>query len=457
MRPSHVIVIFMTLAGSASAGMPPTNLAEMVQCIPLNDRLEALRREMCPPTEESREAGRQAQALAELYRKLTPQIVDALPPRPPGATSVSPRVLWSALNKTYEGPLDPVPYEVAARALIPKLEEQGLFDSLKSMRVHRGTFSVSKLENPAYGGWEGDSAALQGACEAATGYLRVLVERGNFPGYGSIFEGALAAGQACTSEPTFITFMMARVAQQRLFAQARDEILRGSLRGDVCRSLIRAIDDHPLPDAKFLYEGERLDGLHRIGSELLPGGPAPRAPAERTRVKEENEALYNRYMDAAIALLGPDPAAQRAAKAVLAEISAKVDAEPERYAVGATKFPSVDSEFASRMRHELFREGVRTMLALELYREAHGRYPDELKSLVPEILAKLPGDPWNAGRPFGYKRVVGVEGLAAREYVLYTVGRDGTDNGGKPSERPVNALGPGPAGVGFDYTINVRE
>jgi len=61
-------------------------------------------------------------------------------------------------------------------------------------------------------------------------------------------------------------------------------------------------------------------------------------------------------------------------------------------------------------------------LSLEAYRAQAGTYPDSLDALVPEMLPKLPLDPFS-GRPFHYRR-------SGKEVVVYSVGRNGVDDGG---------------------------
>src|SRR5262245_309855 len=61
-------------------------------------------------------------------------------------------------------------------------------------------------------------------------------------------------------------------------------------------------------------------------------------------------------------------------------------------------------------------------LALERYRQAQGRWPEELTALKPAYLREVPGDPF-AGAPLRYRRLG--DGV-----VVYSVGLDGTDDGG---------------------------
>ncbi|MHC4401087.1 MAG: hypothetical protein ACYTG0_15530 [Planctomycetota bacterium] len=66
-------------------------------------------------------------------------------------------------------------------------------------------------------------------------------------------------------------------------------------------------------------------------------------------------------------------------------------------------------------------------LAVESYRSEHGQAPERLVDLVPEYLPKgVPEDPFG-GRALRYHRT-------SAGYVLYSVGPDGRDDGGKPNE-----------------------
>lgn len=70
------------------------------------------------------------------------------------------------------------------------------------------------------------------------------------------------------------------------------------------------------------------------------------------------------------------------------------------------------------------REMARVLLAVERYRLVHGSLPEAIDSLVPEHFASVPEDPLD-GMPLRYKRL-------DRGYVIYSVGEDRRDNGGKP-------------------------
>jgi hypothetical protein len=78
--------------------------------------------------------------------------------------------------------------------------------------------------------------------------------------------------------------------------------------------------------------------------------------------------------------------------------------------------------------------------AAERYRQAEGRWPDRLADLVPTYAADLPPGPYDGG-PLRYARRDG-------GVVVYAVGPDGLDNGGKLEEE-------GPARGGADVGVRL--
>lgn len=107
--------------------------------------------------------------------------------------------------------------------------------------------------------------------------------------------------------------------------------------------------------------------------------------------------------------------------------------------------PSVDralireSECAARLTV------ARTALALERFRLAHGRLSKDLGELVPRLLPAVPLDPFDAA-PLRYKPLL-------TGYVVYSIGRDGHDDGGK--EPPVRRRGS--EHVPEDITLTVER
>jgi hypothetical protein len=64
---------------------------------------------------------------------------------------------------------------------------------------------------------------------------------------------------------------------------------------------------------------------------------------------------------------------------------------------------------------------LETALAVRLFRLEHGRYPRRLRELGPRLLPQIPEDAWD--QPIAYR-------LRDGHPVIYSLGRDGVDNGG---------------------------
>jgi hypothetical protein len=68
---------------------------------------------------------------------------------------------------------------------------------------------------------------------------------------------------------------------------------------------------------------------------------------------------------------------------------------------------------------------LRLAMALHAYKLERGHYPESLAALTPSYVSTIPDDPFAARGPFQYH-------IIGSKYVLYSVGPDGKDDGGKP-------------------------
>lgn len=103
---------------------------------------------------------------------------------------------------------------------------------------------------------------------------------------------------------------------------------------------------------------------------------------------------------------------------------------------------------------EIARHVVVAAIALKRYQLKYGSYPPDLKSLVPEFAEAVPRDPVD-GQPLRYRLKPG------GTFLLYSVGADGQDDGGDPTDPAFRALsaagrGFGGGGFGFYSWINFR-
>jgi hypothetical protein len=85
--------------------------------------------------------------------------------------------------------------------------------------------------------------------------------------------------------------------------------------------------------------------------------------------------------------------------------------------------PAMSAGYRADQRTGCMLNAAATAVACERFRQAEGRWPDSLRELVPRYLRRLPADPYD-GQPLK---------LAKHEagLVIYGVGQDRTDDGGK--------------------------
>ena len=133
--------------------------------------------------------------------------------------------------------------------------------------------------------------------------------------------------------------------------------------------------------------------------------------------------------------------------------------ESDLMLLGASLLPTRKS-VTTEDRATLTRRSLRTIIAIERYRAAHGAPPDSLAALVPNFLTEVPLDPW-VGKPLGYKLIDPTADSLNRPYLLYCVGGDFTDNDGaiNPTQENKNIiLIPGRAeGAGLDFILNRND
>ena len=98
------------------------------------------------------------------------------------------------------------------------------------------------------------------------------------------------------------------------------------------------------------------------------------------------------------------------------------------YILSALMLPALGNTIIKEANELAQVRSAQTALAVERFRLANGKPPENLNELVPQFLSAVPMDPFD-GQPLRYHRL-------AKGYVIYSIGSDGEDNGGR--ERPAN-------------------
>lgn len=94
-------------------------------------------------------------------------------------------------------------------------------------------------------------------------------------------------------------------------------------------------------------------------------------------------------------------------------------------------FPSL---LTQAVRTDAYAVEAMTVCALEQYRAIHGVYPSQLEELLPQQLSSLPEDAMS-NQPLHYKRT------SDNNFLLYSVGPDGRDDGGHHPDLPIPGSG----------------
>ena len=96
---------------------------------------------------------------------------------------------------------------------------------------------------------------------------------------------------------------------------------------------------------------------------------------------------------------------------------------PKIYVMLHVLMPARSRIFQVSLHNNARLRTVRVGLAIERYRLANGKLPENLAELVPAYLDTVPKDPFD-GQELRYKRI-------EKGYVVYSIGEDGSDDGGE--------------------------
>jgi hypothetical protein len=200
--------------------------------------------------------------------------------------------------------------------------------------------------------------------------------------------------------------------------------------------LQRTYSDDGEGNGRLTYEGAKfLSSGMMFSPDMTPASPFKNSlllitSATRQELKARHTEVFDQYEDAfaerpwnrASDALDFPPFLQRSLEG--GDIL-------NRYTLLTTLMPALGSAVRAFDRIDTTRDGMIAVVALERYRLAHGEYPASLGVLVPSVLPGLPFDPVD-GQPLRYVRT-------ASGYALYSIGRDGVDDGGKPAEIAADA------------------
>lgn len=142
--------------------------------------------------------------------------------------------------------------------------------------------------------------------------------------------------------------------------------------------------------------------------------------ADRKDLKTMVDRLYSLYEADHSVPMWRQPQSQ--AEAELFDLVDSSLLQRQRYALIAALMPALDGVRKASERYTASADGALAAIALELYRDDQGEYPDTLESLVPRYLPQVPIDRITGG-PLNYT-------LKEGKPVLYSLGADHDDDSG---------------------------
>jgi len=264
----------------------------------------------------------------------------------------------------------------------------------------------------------------------------LAIERGDVDTARLSLDWAGAIARACAAQPTLIEWLTASAIDSLILGVARQWLASVPSAAELDAIEAVLLRTPPMPSSEM---AERIDGVFQATqlASMIEDLDSMRA----LRLF----GVIDRSSSAGVRSPGGWRANREAIAAMIDHVCAARRLEPFERALpsalaprptfdGAglaaflcerlTKYP-----YSSDMEPALQRADA-IALALERWRLAHGDYPVSIDALVPELLPRLPIDPWS-GRPMRYRRVDPADDAHGRRYLIYVFGPDEIDDGGR--------------------------
>ena len=161
-----------------------------------------------------------------------------------------------------------------------------------------------------------------------------------------------------------------------------------------------------------------------IGHRALP---APIYDLYKASGLADKDAIV--YLDLMESYINIDQIPLHERRAVAERISSKRKTISKIHVILRTFVPSFSGVINSDLRTTAGLRNAQVALAIQRYRLAKIKLPDQLKNLIPDYLSSIPLDPYD-GKELRYKKL-------ETGFVVYSIGEDLSDNGG--TEMPQNS------------------
>jgi uncharacterized protein YerC len=237
--------------------------------------------------------------------------------------------------------------------------------------------------------------------------------------------------QRAWEQPEFLSAMERALEGERVFASSTYRLMRQS--NQETASILFGLDEFAPPEDRAWWE--------RTADALPGGGVAADFLKKQVYCRlwrftwlDQDELHYLKFLQHLIAF-SRDCCREKSFQALEPRLEALCLKSQNHGYYDRLRYPSVMSVnslsrvLSRALRAETDRSLVVVAIALKRYALRHGAPPSSLTSLVPEFLPALPID-YMDGQPLKYR--LQPDG----QFLLYSVGEDGKDDGGDSSLRP---------------------
>jgi hypothetical protein len=251
---------------------------------------------------------------------------------------------------------------------------------------------------------------------------------------------SLGVLRSLNQEPMLISYLV-RLACQGITIDSLERVLnRTSLTDEQLSMLASGLDDaeeHQSLTRTFV--GERCTGtdiFQRIRKRTIPSGvlsgfisgSMDQEPSWVNilvpiyRITGLLDLDEERYLDLMKPFVDTTQLSTPESIAAVSSTSNDVANMPRWHIVARPLLDALAGVFLRASRSAAKLHDAQTALAIQRYRLANSRLPDQLSDLVPKFLPAVLTDPFD-GKPLRYKKL-------AKVYIVYSVGEDTVDNGG---------------------------
>ncbi|MHC4179301.1 MAG: hypothetical protein ACYSWU_17450 [Planctomycetota bacterium] len=177
--------------------------------------------------------------------------------------------------------------------------------------------------------------------------------------------------------------------------------------------------------------GERVMGIMAINNPAGMGSSDSSGIPFWGLLRSANLSVYLKYMNRMVAATKrPLPQARREAEQIGSDVQSATGGSPftsPGHIMTSLLVPAIDAFVDAAARMAASSRATDAVIAVERFRRTTGRLSENLDELVPELLPGMPIDPFHR-QPLRYV-------VKDDEYVIYSVGRDGVDDGGQGNEQ----------------------